>query len=224
MAAAPHESPLRAARDAATRDLILDLAERVFAAQGYAGTRMQDIAQAAEMSLATLYQHFRGKAALHRAVLIRRDEQMLARVSGPLGAGGLALESVLELIARQVGFLLEHPDYLRMQLQDGQFWYHSDTRPSAEEQRLWERGLALMTQLFDWGVDAGLFLPGDAADQARMLLSLQQTRLANWVHAEMREPHGTAISRIQSDFVRFFCRPAVAADWLDEDGWLKTGR
>ncbi len=212
---------LRAARDALYRAHILQVAELLFADQGFAATRMQDIAHAAEISLATLYQIYPGKQDLYRQILVDRDREMFARVAdaGQTGfAGDGGLPRVLELLRAQVGYLLEHPNYLRMQLQDGRFWFDTATRPSAAEQQLWERGLALMSQLFEWGSRAGIFVPGVAFEQARMLLALQQTRLANWVLARMREPHETVIAHIQADFVRFFCQPAVAAGLLEADG------
>ncbi len=212
---------LRAAREAMYRSHILDVAEATFAEQGFASTRMQDIAQAAEISLATLYQLYPGKQDLYRQILIQRDQELMACVLDLLpGSFGpeQSLLKVLDLLAVQLNFLLAHPNYLKMQLQDGQFWFHSDTRPSAAEQQIWERGMQLMEQLFNWGVEAGFFTPGEPPDQARMLLSLQQTRLANWVHGGMQETHAETVARIQADFIRFFCRPAVATQFLSADG------
>jgi AcrR family transcriptional regulator len=205
---------LREARVALYRTHILAVAEALFADQGFANTRMQDIAQASEISLTTLYQLYPGKKELHRQLLISRDQEMLQRVTqaGPLAFGKSAsLEPLLQLMALQVGYLLEHPDYLRMQLQNGVFWFHSTSRPSADEQQLWERGLALMQQMFSWGIQEGLFIADDPDDMGRLFLSLQQTRLANWVLAGMQEEHAAVVARIQDDFVRFFCSPKVAA-------------
>ncbi len=212
---------LRAAREAMYRSHILDVAEGLFADQGYAQTRMQDIAQAAEISLTTVYQMFPGKQDLYRQILVERDQAMFARVmhngaAAIPSAGGIA--QVLRLLASQVGFLLEHPNYLRMQLQDGRLWFHSESRPSASEQQMWAQGMELMAQLFRWGIGAGLFCPGEPAELGRMLLALQQTRLANWVLAGMQAPHARVIGEIQSDFVRFFCQPKVAAGFLNEEG------
>jgi AcrR family transcriptional regulator len=213
----------RAARESLYRAQILDAAEQIFADRGFADTRMQDIAHSAEISLATVYQLFEGKQPLYRQILIERDRQMLARVIERVGAVFGAkpdLRAVLELLGVQIRFLLEHPAYLRMQLYEGRFWYHSETRPSADEQQLWERGLEQMLQLFTWGQSQGLFVDGEHVDLARMLLTIQQTRLANWVQAGMQEPHDTVIRRIQADFVRFFCRPAVATALLSAEGMI----
>jgi TetR/AcrR family transcriptional regulator len=56
---------------ATTRDRILNVAEALFAARGFAGTPMRDIARAAELTPASLYNHFDGKQELYEAVLER---------------------------------------------------------------------------------------------------------------------------------------------------------
>lgn len=214
----------KAQRASLYRDQIVEAAELIFADRGFANARMLDIAQAAELSLATVYDLFQGKEELYRHILIERDQQMLARVLERVGSvfeGRPDLMAVLDLLGVQIRFLLEHPAYLRMQLHDGRFWYHSDTRPSSTEQILWERGLEQMLHLFAWGQAQGLFIEGEHADLARMMLSNQQTRLANWVQSGMQESHDGVVRRIQADFVRFFCRPALACSLLTETGALK---
>ena len=54
-----------------TREVILDASEILFAEQGLAGVGMREIAQAAGLTPASLYNHFRGKEALYEAVLER---------------------------------------------------------------------------------------------------------------------------------------------------------
>ena len=54
-----------------TRDRILDVAESLFAARGFAGTPIRDIANQAGLTPASLYNHFDGKQALYEAVLER---------------------------------------------------------------------------------------------------------------------------------------------------------
>lgn len=200
----PAARHLRAARDAAYREHIFQVAERAFAGQGYAGTRMQDIAAAAGISLNTLYQSYAGKDELYRDVLVERDRQMLERV---LARGPQAPRSLDELLGHlevQLRFFLEHPDYLRMQLQEGRAWYHGSARPTAAEQQLWARGLKVLEQVFQWGARQGWLRPGNAVHDARLMLAMQQARLANWVGDGMREAHDAVVARIKADFVRQF--------------------
>jgi AcrR family transcriptional regulator len=212
---------LRAAKDAMYREHIMEAAERIFADQGFANTKMQDIARAVGVSLSTLYQAYPGKDDLYRAILIGRDAEMMSAVMAK-GQQVLqqpqTIERLLWLMETHLRFLLEHPDYLRMQLQQGHAWYHSTAWPSREEQQMWERGLAVLEQVFAWGAKEGFLIPGKAADQGRMMLTLQQTRLANWVMGGTQEPHDTVVARVQADFVRTFCSPETAARLLSADG------
>lgn len=51
-------------RKAATRARILDAAERLFGARGYAETSIEDISDAADVAVRTIYTHFPSKAAI----------------------------------------------------------------------------------------------------------------------------------------------------------------
>jgi AcrR family transcriptional regulator len=72
---------------APTKTRVLDSAERLFADRGYSATSVRDITTAASVNLAAVQYHFGSKAALLRAVVIRRSIginreriEMLARV------------------------------------------------------------------------------------------------------------------------------------------------
>jgi len=64
-----------------TRDRILDEAEALFAHKGFAGTSVRDIATRAELTPASLYNHFSNKDALYRAVLERGIQPLIERLS-----------------------------------------------------------------------------------------------------------------------------------------------
>ncbi len=62
----------RSKQDAlATRNLILDTAERVFARRGVSRTSLQEVAQRAGVSRGAIYWHFKDKAALFEAIMQR---------------------------------------------------------------------------------------------------------------------------------------------------------
>jgi len=63
-----YHSPERQEQASATRRRILEGAARLFATRGYAATTMQAIAQEAGVSLATVYLHVAGRAAIVAAL------------------------------------------------------------------------------------------------------------------------------------------------------------
>ena len=85
-AAAPEVDPLR--------ERLLDAAARVFAAKGFAGTKIQDIVREAGLSTGAVYGRFGSKHDLLREAVVRRTANAAAR----LGADGA--ERVADLITR----------------------------------------------------------------------------------------------------------------------------
>jgi len=65
-----------------TQDRILDVAERLFAEQGFAGTVVRDIAREAGLTAPSLYNHFEGKQALYEAVLARGVQPLVDLMAG----------------------------------------------------------------------------------------------------------------------------------------------
>ena len=217
----PQSKELKAAKEALVREHILDVSERIFAEQGFGNTKMQDIAREAGVSLGTLYQSYPGKQELYRALLIARDAEMfeVATTRAQKTLPGMdSLEPLLWTMQAHVSYLLEHPDYLRMQLQQGYVWYHSASWPSSDEQSMWEQGLAMIEQVFQWGMNEGYFVPGQASEQAKLMMAMQQARLASWVSSGMSAAHDEVLTEILADFIRLFCRPLVANDLLTEGG------
>src|ERR1700751_837341 len=79
---------LRQARDLTPARRIVATAEQIFAEQGLAGARMDEIARAAKVNKALLYYYFRSKEELYRFVLETLLSQLRARV-GARHAGSL---------------------------------------------------------------------------------------------------------------------------------------
>lgn len=58
------------------RALILREAGRLFARRGYAGTRLEDIAAAAQVTKPMVYRHFESKKALYAALLVKHRDDL----------------------------------------------------------------------------------------------------------------------------------------------------
>lgn len=95
-----------------TAQRILDVAERLFAENGFDGTSLRDIAQIAEIQEPGLYRYFPNKEALYQRVLERCLQPILALLE-QLNESDLGLNSptVLtpDIIEVVVDMLAEHP-------------------------------------------------------------------------------------------------------------------
>src|SRR5688500_16706491 len=64
-----YRAPLRKKQAALTRSQILRAAESVFSSKGFAGTRIEEVAQVAGVSVPTVYKTFKTKSALLLAMV-----------------------------------------------------------------------------------------------------------------------------------------------------------
>ena len=86
----------------ATRAALLDEATTLFAERGYAGTSLEEIASASQVTRGAVYHHFASKQALFEAVLSTQETQAIAGIMAaataddPWDAATLALDAYLD--------------------------------------------------------------------------------------------------------------------------------
>ena len=86
----------------------MDIAERLFAAQGYDGTSLRQIADRADIKQPGLYNHFSSKEALYEAVLFRALNPMTLALSSYINDAS-TLREYTDLPAIITDILLAHP-------------------------------------------------------------------------------------------------------------------
>ncbi|WP_300781102.1 TetR/AcrR family transcriptional regulator [Enhydrobacter sp.] len=74
------ERKTKAAQAEATRSVILEVAEQLFAERGYAGAPADDVADYAGVTRGALQHHFGDKRGLFRAVAARVSDRLLSRI------------------------------------------------------------------------------------------------------------------------------------------------
>jgi AcrR family transcriptional regulator len=97
-------------RGEVTAERILDAAEALFAAHGYAGTSLRDVALAVDLRIPSLYNHFDSKESLYAAVLERVLGPVLAALAEPV----FEVESRRRLIELVMELLARHPNLPRL--------------------------------------------------------------------------------------------------------------
>ena len=103
----------QAERTAFTENAILDAAEAAFARRGLEGTRVREIAEAAGVNGATLYNYYPSKSALYEAVLDRGVRPLIALMEA-YAAGPRERESTRALVAKVMAHLSQHPHLSRL--------------------------------------------------------------------------------------------------------------
>jgi AcrR family transcriptional regulator len=101
-----------ARRRARTREHILDAAEELFGADGL-GARMDELAEAADVSVGSIYQHFGNKAGLQLALAERALDRFAEYLDRAWALEASPFEQVIACGELYLRFHLEHPRSFR---------------------------------------------------------------------------------------------------------------
>ena len=108
-------TPQKKKRDAAaTRDSIVAAATREFAAHGFAGSRVDEIAARAKANKRMIYAYFGDKEGLYREVLRRHFTSALELEAIALAPAIDLRAQAEEIIRRYFWFLAKNPDFVRL--------------------------------------------------------------------------------------------------------------
>lgn len=152
---------------------ILDVAEELFAAQGYGGTSLRQIAERAGIQEPGLYNHFAGKQALYEAVLFRALNPMAQALSSHMDKAS-SLREYTDLPAIMTDLLLEHPAIaaLFQQAMQGDSASVGNQLVNSWLEKLFHQG---MQSLEEFG---GAATPGEAATQTNAPNEQERATLA----------------------------------------------
>jgi len=114
-----------------------------------------------------------------------------------------ALCSLLRGMDVYLGFMLSHPDWLRIHLHE-HAWGLGPTRASSEQLTAWREGLDLQARVLEQAMEAGQVVRGDPTLMARAMAAIQQVHLADWIEQGMSEPADTVRQRLRDLFLTFF--------------------
>lgn len=99
---------------AATRERLLEVAEKEFARYGYAGAHLQSIAEQIGVQKTALYYYFPSKSALYTAVITSMLEAFERALSASASAPGTHRERFEHLLDALNALLAQRPNYARI--------------------------------------------------------------------------------------------------------------
>ena len=142
-------------RSSDTREKILEVAERAFARDGFAGAHLQHIAEQVGVQKTALYYYFPSKAALYEAVLVRMIERFHEILCEALDRDD-SLEQRLERMLDAINDVLaEHRNYSQILIRifvDRVDFAGEELRPRVEAV------LEKLIGFFKEGKEAGVFV------------------------------------------------------------------
>ncbi len=158
-------------RTARTTATVLEAAEEVFRREGFHRATIERIAEAAEVSVGTIYFHFGSKEALYLDLVERALEVNERYMAQAWDASLSPLQQVLAAGDAYMRFHLDHPGYFRMIALRGLDLAPGDEPPEAER-RIAERVDLLVAAVADGierAVAAGEAFPVDAWTMSRFV-------------------------------------------------------
>jgi AcrR family transcriptional regulator len=170
------------------REAILAAAEEVFARSGYHGASLDDIAQAAGISKALIYEHFASKRELHASLINMYVEEIFGRLQANAAAGQPGEERLRGGIDAFLSFVEEHREAWRALFRDA-----ADPEVADVIERVQAQATAVIAALIAADPDA----PHDerAIEMHAALLSGAVQSLANWWYDNQDVPRGRLVER-----------------------------
>jgi AcrR family transcriptional regulator len=197
----PRAAP-RQQRSRETYERVLDVAAEVFATFGYAGTTTNKVAEAAGISIGTLYHYIQDKDALLYALAERHLASgtasligVFVRLRSDQPDLGESLRAVIEVI---VAMHVEEP-HLHYLL------YDSAPRSQELQQRLQEAD-ATMAEEVAWHLDR----LGVANHHRRLIADLLVTGVEAQVHRALLDPAGAVAPTVLVDVLTQLWKQALA--------------
>lgn len=207
-------------RRARTRAAILDAAESVFSREGYDGARIEEIADAADISVGSIYTHFEGKRGVYLLLVDRSLELFAEYMKRGEDPTLTPLQRVLAGGDAYLRFHLEHP---------GAFHFLANRNPGTAplsgldgpEAKIRDRVGELLRRF------AGLIDDAIAAGEARPVDSIRLTQFLwgawNGVISLRLQPEGLRLSETEIaetlELARWLLREGLASSVLrDHNG------
>jgi AcrR family transcriptional regulator len=173
------------------RAVLLDAALEVFAERGYHRASIDDIAQAAGVSKALIYDHFASKKDLHLSLLEAQADELfdrLARATATDEPGEVRLRAGVDAF---LAFVEERGEGWRALFRDA-----ADPEAAAVLERLQAQATAAIAALIASEPGAGGRAHDRRVEMLAQLLSGTVQALANWWHAHPDAPREQLVTVI----------------------------
>jgi AcrR family transcriptional regulator len=161
---------------------VLAAARALYARRGYQGTSMVDIARAAELAVGTLYQLFPSKEAILLGLLEERLDALIEHVRRAVAETADVRSRVRQIVETHLAFAEENADVLRLYL-SGWIGYDITVRQRFGERidAKYEDYLALLADVLERGIEAGLLAPRPPRRLAILLAGMVHAVIRRWL-------------------------------------------
>src|SRR5262245_22878075 len=104
--------------DSKVRARILTSAERLFAARGYAGTAVRDIARDADVNGAMIHYYFGNKESLYHSIIENAAVTVRGLIAETAGSEGSTEERLSRFVDAYASYIFSHPNLARVLMRE----------------------------------------------------------------------------------------------------------
>ncbi len=141
-----------------TRGEILAVAEKCFAASGFGGTSINELAAATRYTKPVLYYHFGSKAGLFNALLEQAYDECFAIVEAAAGKSVSLEDQLVNILAGMFDFLRDRQDLTRLAFAEA-FAAPKEMPKALKHDKRRKRNFEFMQKLIEAGIKRGELNP-----------------------------------------------------------------
>jgi len=157
------------------RDEILMVALRLFSEKGYHSVSMQEVAEAAEFSVGTLYNLFESKEALLDELMASNTQEIMADILGILDGPGNEVERLRTLFRRQPEIMEEHAAFIKLHFAEVSSYTAERAQKGTPKDEFRVVLDAKVSALIASGVEKGLFRDVDPMVTAKAIHAFMES-------------------------------------------------
>ena len=153
------KASIRAALAENTRANIIDVATREFSDKGFAGARIDEIAEKTNSSKRMIYYYFGGKEGLYQAVLEQAYGGIREREEAQNFDAMSAEQALREMVVHTFDYHMAHPDFVRLVMNEN-ILHGAHIEGVAGIKNRNRSVVTAMKRMVDRGVQEGVFREG----------------------------------------------------------------
>jgi AcrR family transcriptional regulator len=174
---------------------MLDAAERVFARKGFHAASMADVAEEAEFAVGTLYNFFKSKEDLYRALFLRKIDQIGREMRAAVASARDPREKIEKVIELHFYFAQKFREFFQLYMTEILGAQKPVPIGSLHMQRRYQRFIKFVSGIIEQGRRTGVFAAQDPVYAGVCLIGIMHHCTTLWVSSK-RPPAVEAVAAI----------------------------
>jgi AcrR family transcriptional regulator len=161
---------------------ILSVAEKVFAAKGFYGSTMDEIAKRAEFGTGSLYKYFRGKKDLYFSLIDEKVGEVTRLVRAELGKDLPTIDKIESILRLQLGFIQRNRNFFKIYISErNRFeWTIKDDLGKGVHEKFMAY-ISDLAEVMRDGIERGQLRKMDPRDMAHGFVGIVNSFVFEWI-------------------------------------------